>query len=185
VAKPLVRIAPLGLADKSDFLASACASRPAGHAGPLMQCAGILAGRRCAAPSKPMKLPQALLVKLSPLVEAVRGEPLVAPFLRIHVHGGQGLELTSSYGHFWFDSERRLVFRDDQQVSTFEAIASIDLAGFPGGRGAPSWSVSLYRSPVDRITVARSYDDGEASVLGARLARLMDCKVVSLVGRPR
>ena len=132
-----------------------------------------------------MKLPHALLVKLSPLVEAARGEPLVMPFLDIHEHGGQGLELSSSYGDFRFDRERRLVFRDGQQVSTFDAVASIDIAGFPGGRGAPSWTLTLYRGPVDRITVARSYDDGEISVLGARLARLMDCKVVSLVGRPR
>ena len=30
-----------------------------------------------------MKLPPALLNKLSPLVEAARGEPLVAPFINI------------------------------------------------------------------------------------------------------
>jgi hypothetical protein len=129
-----------------------------------------------------MKLPQALLNRLSPLVEAVRGEPLVEPFIHIGEHNGRRLRLTSSYGSFTFDREQRLVLKDDRELMTFDAIESIDLAGFPAGRGAPSWSVALYGGFTRRITVGRTYDDGEASVLGAKLARLIGCKVVSLVG---
>jgi len=132
-----------------------------------------------------MKLPQALLVKLSPLVEAARGEPLVEPFVQLTELGEGRLQVDSTYGCFIFDRGLRQVHKDGAEISRFDAIESIDLAGFPGGRGAPSWSITLYRGFLDRITIGRTYDDGQASVVGARLARLMDCKVVSLAGRHR
>ena len=132
-----------------------------------------------------MKLPQALLVKLSPLVEAARGEPLVEPFVQLIELGEGRLQVDSTYGCFIFDRGLRQVHKDGAEISRFDAIESIDLAGFPGGRGAPSWSITLYRGFLDRITIGRTYDDGQASVVGARLARLMDCKVVSLAGRHR
>ena len=132
-----------------------------------------------------MKLPQALLVKLSPLVEAARGEPLIEPFVQIVELGEGRLQVDSAYGSFTFDRGLRLVHKDGAEISRFDAIESIDLAGFPGGRGAPSWSITLYRGFLDRITIGRTYDDGEASVVGARLARLIGCKVVSLTGRRR
>lgn len=132
-----------------------------------------------------MKLPQALLVKLSPLVEAARGEPLVEPFMQLTERGEGRVQVESAYGCFTFDRALRLVHKDGAEISRFDAIESIDLAGFPGGRGAPSWSITLYRGFLDRITIGRTYDDGQASVVGARLARLMDCKVVSLAARQR
>lgn len=130
-----------------------------------------------------MKLPQALIVKLSPLVEAARGEPLVEPFIQLNEEPGQRLVLASPYGSFAFDRARAAVFRDEAELAPFDSIQSVDIAAFPGGRGARSWSITLYRGFVDRITVARTYDDGEASIVAARLARLIGCKVVSLVGR--
>lgn len=132
-----------------------------------------------------MKLPQALLVKLSPLVEAARGEPLVEPFVQVTELGEGRVQLDSAYGRFTFDRPQRQVCKDGVEISRFGAIESIDLAGFPGGRGAPSWSITLYRGFLDRITIGRTYDDGEASVVGARLARLIGCKVVALAGRRR
>lgn len=132
-----------------------------------------------------MKLSQALLVKLSPLVEAARGEPLVEPFVQLTELGEGRVQVESAYGCFAFDRGLRLVHKDGAEISRFDAIESIDLAGFPGGRGAPSWSITLYRGFLDRITIGRTYDDGQASVVGARLARLMDCKVVSLATRQR
>ena len=132
-----------------------------------------------------MKLPQALLVKLSPLVEAARGEPLVEPYVQVLERGEGRLQVASAYGRFDFDRGLRLVHKDGSEISRFDAIESVDLAGFPGGRGAPSWSITLYRGFLDRITIGRTYDDGEASVVGARLARLIGCKVVSLTGRRR
>ena len=132
-----------------------------------------------------MKLPPALLNTLSPLVEAARGEPLVAPFIDIAEFNEQRLVLVSPYGRFCFDRVNRQVLKDDTPVCAFGDIRSIDLAGFPGGRGAPSWTVTLYCGFTRRTTVGRTYDDGEASVTGARLARLIGCKVVSLVGHRR
>ena len=132
-----------------------------------------------------MKLPPALLNKLSPLVEAARGEPLVAPFIDIAEFNEHRLVLVSPYGRFCFDRVQKVVLKDDAPVCTFGDIQSIDLAGFPGGRGAPSWTVTLYCGFTRRVTVGRTYDDGEASVTGARLARLIGCKVVSLAGHRR
>lgn len=132
-----------------------------------------------------MKLPTALLHKLSPLIEAARGEPLVAPYIRVAAFDEQRLELDTSHGSFSFERRPRVVLKDGDEVCRFDDIESIDLAGFPGGRGAPSWSVTLYCGFTRRITVGRTYDDGEASVTGARLARLIGCKVVSLAGHRR
>jgi hypothetical protein len=127
-----------------------------------------------------MKLPQQLLLKLSPLVEAARGEPLVEPFVELAEQTDRCLVLTSSYGVFTIDREQRLVLKGDAVVSSFDAVQSIDVAAFPGGRGERSWSITLYRGFVDRITVARTYDDGDASVVAAKLSRAIGCKVVSL-----
>lgn len=132
-----------------------------------------------------MKLPTAFLHKLSPLVEAARGEPLVAPYIRVAAFDEQRLVLDSAHGRFSFERLTRMVLKDGDEVCRFDDIESIDLAGFPGGRGAPSWSVTLYCGFTRRITVGRTYDDGEASVTGARLARLIGCKVVSLAGHRR
>lgn len=129
-----------------------------------------------------MKLPQALLNKLSPLVEAARGEPLVEPFIHIDEHTEQRLVMSTCYGVFTFDRQQRVVLKNGQAVLRFDEIESIDLAGFPGGRGAPSWSVTLYGGFTRRVGLGRTYDDGEASVVGAKLARLLGCKVVALAG---
>ena len=130
-----------------------------------------------------MKLPHTLAVRLSPLVEAARGEPLVEPFVEVVEHSEQRLLLRSSYGEFEFDRARAVVRHQGVEVADFPSIRSVDLAVFPGGRGQRSWSATLYRSFVDRITVARSYDDGEISVLGARLSRVIGCRVIALFGR--
>jgi hypothetical protein len=128
-----------------------------------------------------MKRPlQQWLVKLSPLVEAARGEPLVEPFVDLLDDGETRIELRSSYGHFVFDRVRRVVTQDGADTAPFDSVQSVDIGVFPGGRGARSWSITLYRGLVDRITVARTYDDGEASVPAAKLARAIGCKVISL-----
>ncbi len=129
-----------------------------------------------------MKLPHQLLVKLSPLVEAARGEPLVEPFVEVTEENERRLVLTSSYGIFVFNRGERTVHRGAAEVITFDSVQSVDIGAFPGGRGARSWSITLYRGLVDRITVARTYDDGEASVLAAKLGRVLGRKVVSLAG---
>ena len=127
-----------------------------------------------------MKIPQSLLLKLSPLVEAARGEPLVEPFVDLQEEAERRLRVRSSYGDFVFDRERRVVLLRDGTELDFASIQSVDVAAFPGGRGERSWSVTLYRGFLDRITVGRTYDDGEASVLAARLSRVLECKVISL-----
>lgn len=132
-----------------------------------------------------MKLPQQLLVKLSPLVEAVRGEPLVEPFIELTENNDQRVALHSSYGSFVFDRLRRVVLRDGVAVSAFDAVQSVDIGAFPGGRGERSWSLVLFRGVTDRITVGRTYDDGDASVLAARVAQALGCRVVVLAGRSR
>ena len=131
-----------------------------------------------------MKLPRQLLVRLSPLVEAARGEPLVEPFLELAEESEQQLKLRSSYGTFTFDRLRRVVLDGDAEPLGFDTIQSVDIAAFPGGRGERSWSITLYCGFVDRTTVARTYDDGEASIVAAKLARVVGCKVVSLSGTP-
>ena len=127
-----------------------------------------------------MKIPQSLLLQLSPLVEAARGEPLVEPFVELHEEDGRRLRVRSAHGDFVFDRERRVLVLHDGAELDFGSIQSVDISAFPGGRGERSWSVTLYRGFLDRITVARTYDDGEASVLAARLSRVLECKVVSL-----
>jgi hypothetical protein len=130
-----------------------------------------------------MKLPHQLLVKLSPLVEAARGEPLIEPFVEVAEHSEARLVLRSSYGLFSFDTAQRVITRDEVEVSGFDAVLSVDIGAFPGGRGEKSWSVVLFRGLVDRITIGRTYDDGEASVVAAKVAQVLGCKVVSLTIR--
>jgi hypothetical protein len=130
-----------------------------------------------------MKLPHQLLVKLSPLVEAARGEPLIEPFVEVAEHSEARLVLRSSYGLFSFDKAQRVITRDEVEVSGFDGVLSVDIGAFPGGRGEKSWSVVLFRGLVDRITIGRTYDDGEASVVAAKVAQVLGCKVVSLAIR--
>jgi hypothetical protein len=129
-----------------------------------------------------MKIPHRLALKLSPLIEAARGEPLVEPFIEIEQFDDDQLVVGSSHGRFIFDRRQRVVIQDDIQLATFDTIQSVDIAAFPGGRGERSWSITLFRSLFDRITVGRTYDDGDASVVAAKLAGIMGCRVVSLMG---
>jgi hypothetical protein len=130
-----------------------------------------------------MKIPHRLALKLSPLVEAPRGEPLVEPFIELETLDDDQLVLDSSHGNFVFDRKARVVLQGGQQVATFDSIQSVDIAAFPGGRGERSWSITLFCGFLDRITVGRTYDDGEASVVAAKLADVIGCKVISLLGR--
>jgi hypothetical protein len=130
-----------------------------------------------------MKLPHELLLKLSPLVEAARGEPLVEPFVDVDEDTDTRLVLTSSYGVFTFDKLQGQVLKGPDLVWAFDEIQSVDLRAFPGGLGARSWSVSLYKGVVDRVTVARTYDDGEASVVAAKISRIVGCKVIAFTLR--
>jgi hypothetical protein len=130
-----------------------------------------------------MKLPHQLLLKLSPLAEATRGRPLVEPVLELTEEGESRIVIDSSHGHFEFDIARRVVRRDGVDIAVFDAIQSVDIGGFPGGRGEKSWSLSLYMGFFNRITLGRTYDDGDASVIAARLAKAIGCKVVSLALR--
>ena len=127
-----------------------------------------------------MKLPHQVLVKLSPLVELARGEPLVEPFLEVIENSEERLALRSSYGAFVFDKTGRNVSRDGVVVCEFGEVQSVDVGAFLGGRGERSWSIVLFRSIIDRITVARTYDDGQASIVAAKLARMLGCKVIAL-----
>ncbi len=130
-----------------------------------------------------MKIPHSLALKLSPLVEAARGEPLVEPFVEIGQFDDDRLVVDSSHGQFVFDRLERRVLKDEAEVATFESIQSVDVAAFPGGLGERSWSITLFRGFFDRITVGRTYDDGDASVVAAKLAGVVGCKVISLMGR--
>lgn len=130
-----------------------------------------------------MKIPHRLALKLSPLVEAARGEPLVEPFVEIETFDEQWLVIQSSHGRFEFDRRARVVLQDGQQLATFDSIQSVDIAAFPGGRGERSWSITLFSGFLDRITVARTYDDGDASVVASKMAEVIGCKVISLLGR--
>ena len=128
-----------------------------------------------------MKIPHRLALKISPLVEAARGEPLVEPFVEVEQFDDDQLILDSSHGRFIFDRRQRVVIQDDMQLATFDTIQSVDIGAFPGGRGERSWSITLFRSLFDRITVGRTYDDGDASVVAAKLAGVIGCRVVSLL----
>jgi hypothetical protein len=127
-----------------------------------------------------MKIPLKVLVKLSPLVELARGEPLIEPFVELAENSEERLTLRSSYGEFLFDKGTGKILKDGTELSSFREVASVDIGAFPGGLGEKSWSIVLFRSLIDRITVARTYDDGEASVLAAKLARVLGCKVIAL-----
>jgi len=127
-----------------------------------------------------MKLPHQVLVKLSPLVELARGEPLIEPFLEVIENNEERLALRSSYGAFVFDKVDRRVLKDSIVVSQFDEVQSVDIGAFPGGMGQRSWSIVLFRSLIDRITLARTYDDGEASIVAAKVARVIGCKVIAL-----
>ncbi|MBL8288803.1 MAG: hypothetical protein JNL85_12530 [Rubrivivax sp.] len=128
-----------------------------------------------------MKIPHRLALKLSPLVEAARGEPLVEPFVEIEQFDDDRLVIDSSHGHFVFDRQQRVVEEGGQQLATFDSIQTVDIAAFPGGRGERSWSITLFRSLFDRITVARTYDDGDASVVASKIAGVLGCRVVSMM----
>lgn len=127
-----------------------------------------------------MKLPARLLVKLSPLVEAVRGEPLAEPSLRVSAQSEHRLQVDSELGRFSFDLLQRTVDDGTGRVLSFDQIQSVDVGAFPGGRGQPSWSVSLYLGPLNSVPLGRTYDDGDASVIAAKLARRIGCKVVAV-----
>lgn len=122
-------------------------------------------------------------LRLSPLAEALTGQPLVEPSLLLRPLGETQLLVESGHGRFVFDRERRQVQHDGVDVAAFGDVKSVDITVFPGGRGARSWSISLYLGFFRRITLGRTYDDGDASVTAARLARLLDCKVLSMTWR--
>lgn len=107
---------------------------------------------------------------------------MVEPFLEIRQNSEERLVLASSYGTFVFDKEQSQVLLEDGALIPFSAIRSVDVSAFPGGLGERSWSISLYQGLIERTTVARTYDDGEASVVAAKLARAIGCKVVALFG---
>ncbi|MFO1328955.1 MAG: hypothetical protein U1F56_16470 [Rubrivivax sp.] len=130
-----------------------------------------------------MKLPAPLLTRLSPLVEAARGEPLLEPAFSLGSAGDGSLRVRSELGEYLFDRERRVVEHEGRVVAAFDDIASVDIDAFPGGRGQASWGLTLYLSFLNRVALGRTYDDGAASVAGARLARLIGCKVVALALR--
>ncbi len=130
-----------------------------------------------------MKPAQLWKVRLSVLAEIVLGRALVEPFLDISKANDQQLVVASSYGEFTFDLEKGVVLRDGSVVAGFNTVQSVDIASFPGGRGSRSWSVSLYLSPFRRITVGRSYDDVDTSVVAAKISAAMGCKVLSLTSR--
>lgn len=127
-----------------------------------------------------MKLPHRVLLKLSPLVELARGEPLIEPFVELAENSEERLTIRSSYGEFLFDKTSRRVLKDGVEMTSFAEIESVDIGAFPGGRGERSWSISLFRNLLDRTTLARTYDDGEASVIAAKVARVLGCKVIAL-----
>jgi hypothetical protein len=127
-----------------------------------------------------MKLPPRLAYRLSPLVEAARGEPLLEPSLELAAADEARIVLHSEQGVFTFDRLQRRVAHDGAEVATFDEVRSVDINAFPGGRGAPSWGLSLYCSFTRRVPLGRTYDDGNASVLAARLARALGCKVVAV-----
>ena len=129
-----------------------------------------------------MKIPHRLALKLSPLVEAARGEPLVEPYIEVEQFDDDQLVVDSSHGRFTFDRKARVVLQGEQQLATFDSIQSVDLSGFPGGRGERSWSLTLFCGFLDRITIGRTYDDGDASVVASKLAGVIGCRVVSLMG---
>ena len=52
-----------------------------------------------------MKIPQLLLLKLSPLVDAARGEPLVEPFVELQEEAERRLRMRLSHGGFMVDGE--------------------------------------------------------------------------------
>jgi hypothetical protein len=131
-----------------------------------------------------VKLPPRWAARLSPLVEAARGEPLVPPGLALQALDDDTLVLGSAHGRFVFDRAARCVRRDDEVVATFGAVQSVDIGSLPGGLGERTWSLTLYLGLVRRITLGRTYDDGEASIIAARLAGVLGCKVISLIGRP-
>ncbi len=126
-----------------------------------------------------VKLPPALKVRLSPLVEAARGWPLVEPAIEISPPGEAPIVLRSAHGEFEFDVERRVVRKDGAELLAFDQIQSIDVGAFPGGRGEPSWSVTLYMGFLKRVTLGRTYDDGDASIIAARLSRATGAKVIA------
>lgn len=127
-----------------------------------------------------MKLPMPLVLKLSPLVEAARGRPLLEPALDIGEEDEACIVVQSELGRFVFDRQRRLVLQGEQELAGFDSVQSVDIGAFPGGRGEKSWSLTLYRGFFDRIALGRTYDDGVASVTAAKLARAMGVKVAAL-----
>jgi hypothetical protein len=126
---------------------------------------------------------QSWKLRFSPLAEIILGRALVEPFMEISRANDAALVVASSYGEFKFDLKQRVVLRDGVVVAGFDAVQSVDIASFPGGRGSRSWSVSLYLSPFNRITIGRSYDDADTSVIAAKLAAAVGCKVLSLIAR--
>lgn len=130
-----------------------------------------------------MKLHPRLLHTLSPLVEAARGEPLLEPALELERVGDSLLVVQSELGRFEVDLASRVVRRDGAELAAFGDVQSVDIDAFPGGRGAPSWGLSLYLSFVRRVPLGRTYDDGTASVAAAKLARAIGCKVVAVALR--
>jgi hypothetical protein len=127
-----------------------------------------------------MKLSHDWKLKLSPLAEVALGRPLVEPFIELVESGEYRLCISSSHGEFVFDREARVVLRSAQVVADFDSVRSVDISSLPGREDSKSWALSLYLSFFQRITVGRTYDDGQASVLASRLAAVLGCKVLAM-----
>lgn len=127
-----------------------------------------------------MKLPHDWKLRLSPLAEVTLGRPLVEPFVEIVESGETQLVIHSSHGEFVFDREQRQVLRNGTPVADFASVQSVDISSLPGREDARSWALSLYVSFFQRVTIGRTVDDGEASVIAAKVAGVLGCKVLAM-----
>lgn len=127
-----------------------------------------------------LKLSQEWKLRLSPLAEVTLGRPLVEPFVEIVEAGESLLCIRSSHGEFVFDRVQRQVLRDGTPVATFDSVQSVDISSLPGREDARSWALSLYITFFQRVTIGRTVDDGEASVIAAKVAGVLGCKVLAM-----
>lgn len=132
-----------------------------------------------------MKIPHGLKIRLSPLAEVTLGRPLVEPFLEVTESSEARLVLESTYGTFVFDRLARVVLKDGAPVIDFDAVQSVEISAMPGREESRSWALVLYVSFFKRFTVGRTADDGDASVIAARIASVLGCKVLSMQLRRR
>ena len=122
---------------------------------------------------------RSLFQSFAEFLQALRDGP--APAVEgIHCSDAAGkFIVTSRVAETVFHTRRRVVMRGRRVIAKFSDIQAVDIRAIRDEDRPKSWSVSLRTSFIGAINIGNTFDDVEASILGARLSEVLGVQVVA------